>query len=115
MIVTGRRGALRIDPVNTYLNAWTSCRFEQNREQAINAASIKGTSVNSGERMTFFDCTFSGSTYALSVNTDSLDFIFDACSFDFLQDVIHFGPGAAYSTVALSHCHIEGIDRSIVR
>ena len=114
VVVTGWRGALRIDPVNTYLNAWTSCRFEQNREEAIYSAGMKGPSVNSGERMTFYDCTFSGSAYALNVATDSQDFVFDACSFDFLQDVIHFGAGSGYGTVALSHCHIEGIDRSIV-
>jgi hypothetical protein len=114
VIVTGWRGALHIDPVNTYLNVWTSCRFEQNRDEAISVASPSGPSVNSGERMTFYDCTFSGSGRALNIDSDSHDFVFDACSFDFLRDVIYFGPRSRYGTVALSHCHIEGVDGSIV-
>lgn len=114
VVVSGWRGALRIDPVNTYLSAWTSCRFERNREDAIYASPLKGPSINSGERMTFYDCTFAQTRRALNVETDSQDFVFDACSFDFLEEVIHFGAGSGYGTVALSHCHIEGIDASIV-
>jgi hypothetical protein len=114
VVVTGWRGALRIDAVNTYLSTWVSCRFEGNRENAVFAAPLAGSSVNSGERMTFYDCTFAQTRTALDVRTDSMDFVFDACSFDFMEEVVRLGAGSGYGTVALSHCHIEGIDASIV-
>ncbi|SDR24189.1 Pectate lyase superfamily protein [Paraburkholderia fungorum] len=114
IVITGWRGALRIDSINTYLIAWTSSRFEQNREAAIYVPALRGPSVNSGERMSFFDCTFASSTHALYVDTDSQDFVFDACSFDFNGDVISFGPRSGYGTVALSHCHAEGFDGMLV-
>ncbi|CAE6820494.1 hypothetical protein [Paraburkholderia nemoris] len=114
VVVTGWRGALRIDPVNTYLSAWFSSRFEQNREDGIYVAPGIGRSVNSGERMTFFDCTFAGSARAIDINSDSMDFVFDACSFDFNGDVVYFGRQARFGTVAFNHCHIEGIDGLLV-
>ncbi|MFT4068083.1 hypothetical protein [Paraburkholderia sp.] len=115
VVVTGWRGGLRIDPINTYLTAWFSSRFEQNRENGIYVApGAPGRSVNSGERMSFFDCTFAGSNRAIDIDSDSMDFVFDACSFDFNGDVVHFGRQARYGTVALSHCHIEGIDGLLV-
>jgi len=114
VVITGWRGALAIDPINTYLSAWHSCRFEQNREHGICVASADGKSVNSGERMTFADCTFSGSARAIAIDADSMDFVFDACSFDFNGDVVHFGPHASFGTVAFNHCHIEGIDGLLV-
>ncbi|MDR6407096.1 hypothetical protein [Paraburkholderia terricola] len=114
VVVTGWRGALRIDPVNTYLCAWFSSRFEQNREQGIFVAPSDGRSVNSGERMTFVDCTLSGSARAIDINSDSMDFVFDACSFDFNGDIVHFGKQARFGTVAFNHCHIEGIDGLLV-
>lgn len=115
VVVTGWRGALRIDPINTYLTAWFSSRFEQNRENSIYVApGGAGRSVNSGERMSFVDCTFAGSERAIEIDSDSMDFVFDACSFDFNGDIVHFGREARYGTVALSHCHIEGIDGLLV-
>jgi hypothetical protein len=114
VVVTGWRGALRIDPVHTYLNAWRSCRFEQNRDAAIRVSARPSGSVDSGERMSFYDCTFAGSQRAVSIDAAGQDFVFDACSFDFNGDAIHFGPQACYGTVALSHCHIEGIDGQLV-
>ncbi|MFM0345038.1 MULTISPECIES: glycoside hydrolase family protein [unclassified Paraburkholderia] len=114
VVVTGWRGALRIDPLNTYLTAWFSSRFEQNRENGIYVAAGVGRSVNSGERMTFVDCTFAGSARAVDINSDSMDFVFDACSFDFNGDVVYFGRQARFGTVALNHCHIEGIDGLLV-
>jgi len=114
VVVSGWRSALRIDPLNTYLTAWFSSRFEQNREAGIYVAPGVGRSVNSGERMTFVDCTFAGSARALDIDSDSMDFVFDACSFDFHGDVVHFGAHARFGTVAFSHCHIEGIDGLLV-
>lgn len=114
VVVTGWRAALRIDPVNTYLSAWFSSRFEQNRESGIVVAPGMGRSVNSGERMTFVDCTFAGSARAVDINADSMDFVFDACSFDFNGDVVYFGRQARFGTVAFNHCHIEGIDGLLV-
>ncbi|SEK06944.1 Pectate lyase superfamily protein [Paraburkholderia diazotrophica] len=114
VVVTGWRGALCIDPVHTYLTAWRSCRFEQNRDAAIYVRGRAGAAIDSGERMTFLDCTFAGSQHAVSIDADSQDFVFDACSFDFHGDVLYFGPRASYGTVALSHCHIEGIDGQLV-
>jgi hypothetical protein len=114
VVVSGWRGALRIDPINTYLAAWFSSRFEQNREEGIYVASPGARSVNSGERMTFVDCTFAGSSRALHIDSDSMDFVFDACSFDFNGDVVHFGRQARFGTVAFNHCHIEGIDGLLV-
>ncbi|MGF6573520.1 hypothetical protein ABH945_005641 [Paraburkholderia sp. GAS333] len=114
VVVTGWRGALQIDPINTYLTAWFSSRFEQNRDSSIYVAPGVGRSVNSGERMTFVDCTFAGSERAVDINSDSMDFVFDACSFDFNGDVVHFGAHARYGTVAMSHCHVEGIDGLLV-
>ncbi len=73
-----------------------------------------GKSVNSGERVTFADCTFSGSARAIAIDADSMDFVFDACSFDFNGDVVHFGPHASFGTVAFNHCHIESIDGLLV-
>jgi|GEM_PF-2202047 len=114
VVVSGWRNALQIDPLNTYLSAWFSSRFEQNREAGIVVSSGVGRSVNSGERMTFVDCTFAGSARALDIDSDSMDFVFDACSFDFNGDVVHFGSQARFGTVAFSHCHIEGIDGLLV-
>lgn len=114
VIVTGWRGAMRIDPVNTYLTAWLGCRFEQNREECLYVASPGRKSINSGERMTYFDCTFAGSKRALHIDSDSMDFVLDACSFDFNGDVIAFGPRARYGTVAMNHCHVEGFDGLLV-
>lgn len=114
VVVTGWRGALRIDPINTFLATWFSSRFEQNRDEGIYVASTGGRSVNSGERMTFVDCTFAGSSRALHIDSDSMDFIFDACSFDFNGDVVYFGRQARFGTVAFNHCHIEGIDGLLV-
>lgn len=114
VVVTGWGSALRIDPLNTYLTAWFSSRFEQNREAAIRVAPGVGRSVNSGERMTFIDCTFAGSAHALDIDSDSMDFVFDACSFDFNGDVVYFGKHARFGTVAFNHCHIEGIDGLLV-
>lgn len=114
VVVSGWKSGLSFDPINVYLSSWVSCRFEQNAQDAIRAGSSSGKSINSGERMTFFDCTFSGSERALYVDSDGLDFVFDACSFDFNGDVICFGAQARYGTVALSHCHIEGFDQFLV-
>lgn len=114
VVVAGWRGALRIDPVHAYLSSWLSCRFEQNRDAAIYVSAPAQATIDSGERMTFLDCTFAGSQRSVLIDADSQDFVFDACSFDFNGDVIHFGPKASYGTVALSHCHIEGIDGQLV-
>jgi len=114
VVISGWRSALRIDPLNTYLSAWFSSRFEQNRDAGIYVAPGVGRSVNSGERMTFVDCTFAGSARALDIDSDSMDFVFDACSFDFNGDVVHFGAQARFGTIAFSHCHIEGIDGLLV-
>jgi hypothetical protein len=114
VVVTGWRGALRIDPIHIYLNSWISCRFEQNREDSVYVAALPTRNGDSGERMTFYDCTFSRSKRILNVDSDSQDFVFDACSFDFTGDVIRFGPNSRYGTVALSHCHIEGIDGLLI-
>ncbi|WP_199779046.1 glycosyl hydrolase family 28-related protein [Burkholderia sp. BE12] len=114
VVVTGWRCALGIDPVHAYLNAWLSCRFEANRDAAIHVRARAGKAVDSGERMTFHDCTFAGSQRALLIDTDSQDFVFDACSFDFNGDVIAYGPDARYGTVALHHCHVEGFDGLLV-
>ncbi|MFM0054948.1 hypothetical protein PQR64_04940 [Paraburkholderia phytofirmans] len=114
VVVSGWRGALRIDPVNTYLSTWFSSRFEQNREHGIYVAHAEGRSLNSGERMTFVDCTVSGSARAIDIQSDSMDFVFDACSFDFNGDVVHFGRQACFGTVAFNHCHFEGIDGFLV-
>jgi hypothetical protein len=64
--------------------------------------------------MTFIDCTFAGSANAIDIETDGIDFVFDACSFDFNGDVVHFGEGASYSTISMSQCHIEAVDGLIV-
>jgi hypothetical protein len=115
VVISGWRGALRLDPVNLYLSSWFSSRFEQNREEAIYAApSTTLRSTNSGERLTFVDCTFAGSNRALRVDTDSMDFVFDCCSFDFNGDVINLDRGASFGTVSLHHCHLEGIDNLLV-
>lgn len=115
VVVSGWRGALRFDPVNVWMSNWTGSRFEQNREEGIYAAApITPRSINSGERMTFFDCTIAGSKRALRIDTDSMDFVFDSCSFDFNGDVLCFDQHARYGTVALHHCHIEGIDGLLV-
>ncbi|REG50342.1 hypothetical protein B0G80_6767 [Paraburkholderia sp. BL6669N2] len=114
IVVSGWRGALRIDPVNTYLSTWFSSRFEQNREHGIYVARGERRSQNSGERMTFVDCTISGSARAIDIQSDSMDFMFDACSFDFNGDVVHFGSDACFGTVAFNHCHFEGIDGLLV-
>ena len=77
-------------------------------------APADGKSVNSGERMTFIDCTFAASARAIDIQSDSMDLVFDACSFDFNGGVVHFGQQARFGTVAFNHCHIEGIDGLLV-
>jgi hypothetical protein len=114
VIVTGWRTGLRINPIDTYLTSWASSRFEQNREQSLHVASLGTPSFNSGERMTFFDCTFAGSAAAVHIESDSMDFMFDSCSFDFNGDVLRYGQAANHGTVAFNHCHIEGIDGLVV-
>lgn len=115
VVISGWRGALRLDPVNMYLSSWFSSRFEQNREEGVYVSPSSALrSVNSGERLTFVDCTFAGSNCALHVDSDSMDFVFDSCSFDFNGDVINLDRGASFGTVSLHHCHVEGIDNLLV-
>ncbi|WP_167064937.1 hypothetical protein [Burkholderia sp. Ax-1719] len=115
VVISGWRGALRLDPINMYLSSWFSSRFEQNREEGIYAShSTALRAVNSGERLTFIDCAFAGSNCAVRVDSDSMDFVFDSCSFDFNGDVIKLDRGASSGTVSLHHCHVEGIDNLLV-
>ncbi|RAR54206.1 hypothetical protein C7401_12537 [Paraburkholderia unamae] len=115
VVVSGWRGALKFDPINVYLSSWISSRFEQNREEGLYVdLPISQRSINSGERMTFIDCTIAGSNRAVRIDSDSMDFVFDSCSFDFNGDVVYFDRSARYGTVSLHHCHIEGIDRLLV-
>lgn len=115
VVVSGWRGALRFDPVNMYLSSWFCSRFEQNREEGVYVSPPSALrSVNSGERLTFVDCTFAGSRRAVHVDSDSIDFVFDSCSFDFNGDVINLDRGASFGTISLHHCHVEGIDNLFV-
>ncbi|RAR53899.1 hypothetical protein C7401_12673 [Paraburkholderia unamae] len=82
VIVSGWRGALRYDPINTYLLTWTKCRFEQNREENIYVSSDTPV-INSGEKMLFRDCVLSAAYHALYHNCDGFMYEFDGCSIDY--------------------------------
>jgi hypothetical protein len=110
VIVTGWRGALRIDPINCYLQKWKSCRFEQNREDCVYVSPASGNQTNSGERMLFEDVVFSGANNAVYHNCDGFDYQFVSCSFDYNGTPIKFGPNGRYSTVRLIGGHTEAFD-----
>lgn len=103
--------ANHIGSVNTYLFSAVNCHYE------INGISIKtesGRQHNSGEKMTWLNCVFSGCRNVLDVNTDSFDVDFSNCSFDYIGNVVFLRESACYLEIKFISCHIEAVDNYFV-
>lgn len=109
VIVTGWRGALRYDPINTYLLTWTKCRFEQNREEQLYVTSDTAV-TNSGEKMTFRDCVFSAANHAVYHNCDGFMYEFDGCSFDYHAIPFKIDALGRYTRFLIMGGHSESFD-----
>jgi hypothetical protein len=114
VIVTGWRGALKYDPINTYLITWKDCRFEQNQNESVYVSLASGSVMNSGERMTFINCTFAAASNALYHNCDGFNYEFIGCSFDYHTVPFLFGPQGRYTSLKVTNAHIEAFDGAVV-
>ncbi|PVX84358.1 hypothetical protein [Paraburkholderia unamae] len=117
VIVTGWRGALRYDPINLYLITWSGCRFEQNMQENLYVTLgtvVDGVAqtavVNSGEKMSFIDCTFAAAVNAVYHNCDGYTYEFDACSFDYHSVPFKVDALGRYSKFLLRGGHSEAFD-----
>lgn len=98
--------AVSIGSYNTYLLSFDSCCFGYNY---INLASSSSTNQNSGERMSFNNCTFGHMISShVYTNTPAMDLSFHNCSFDFgAGDVFLLGSSATVASIKVSQAHFE--------
>ncbi|MEM5366694.1 hypothetical protein V4C53_11705 [Paraburkholderia azotifigens] len=113
VVITGWGVALLYQTVNLYLVSWERCRFETNGTGLSIIQSGTGQK-NSGERMSFVNCTFGGLTTCVSHNCDAIDLNFINCSFDYFGTLLLLGANSRYWAGRFSNCHIEAIDNLIV-
>lgn len=108
--VSGWNAAVEWDPINLYLIGFDRCRFESNN-YAVMVSQIGAGQINSGERMSFTNCTFGNTAQAvLNHNCDSIDINFINCSFDYFTDLVRCGPNSRYWAGRFTGCHIEAFD-----
>lgn len=105
--IGGVRYGLTFGSINTYLFTATDCHIESTM---IGIYAPNATSSNSGERMTFNDCTIGGSrTNHIQVSQPGFDVNFTNCSFDFTSGNVFYGTSTwGYSKVSFTSCHMEG-------
>ncbi len=106
VVVTECYRALTFSSIDTYLFSATKCRFEQNGI-SLNVPST--TSSNSGERMSFTNCTFGGTNeHHVYLAAPGFDVSFMNCSFDFTNGSILVITGSSgYNAVKFTDCHAE--------
>ena len=111
VVITGFNIGQEWGYFDTYLCRTENCRFEQNNYAvtAVNAAT-----TNSGERMEWSGCTFSGSIAAFNHNQPGFNATFVDCSFDFNDDCVRFGSTSAFSTIKLTDCYFEAFSDYLV-
>ncbi|BAQ02837.1 putative tail fiber protein [Klebsiella phage K64-1] len=105
--IGGVRYGLTFGSINTYLFTATDCHIEST---IIGIYVPNTTSSNSGERMTFNDCTIGGSrTNHIQISQPGFDVNFTNCSFDFTSGNVFYGTSTwGYSKVSFTSCHMEG-------
>ncbi|MFS2224459.1 hypothetical protein [Pantoea sp. B65] len=114
--VTGFGCAFNFRGINTYLTNFRDCRFEGNR---INIRICPPKTIDSGERISFDNCVFSGSGIhsgtnvpadeaSVYIDAPGFDLNFFNCSFDFsFGDVIKMGNRHGYLKLDFLSCHFE--------
>lgn len=113
IVISGFGNAIKILNHDTYMLSFTRIRFEQ---VSTPLAVAGGKSVNSGERISFTDCTFGsggiGNT-SVHLDADAFDLSFFNCSFDFSSDhVVLATKRADYLKLSFHSCHFEGSSAS---
>jgi hypothetical protein len=111
VVITGWDSAQEWGNFDTYLCSAEDCRFESNNIQIKTQSTAGG---NSGERMEWRHCTFSGATTVLSHNITTFDANFSECSFDFNGDIVKFGANSNYCAVRFQACYFESFGGYIV-
>lgn len=111
VVISGWRFAKEFGPYDTYMHTATGCRFEGNT-YCIRKPDVVGS--NSGERISYYDCTFAGADAVLLHYGVGFDFDFIGCSFDFNVDIVRFHAGSRYTSVRLQSCYVESVGGYIV-
>lgn len=96
--------------IDDYLINMRHVTFEQ-CGTIINTSS--GTTVNSGERMSFEDFIFAGANAGLIVNTDALDFNFHNGSWDFVAGPIFTITAGGFGKVSYENNHFEAANKPL--
>lgn len=115
VVVTNNYRALLFSSIDTYLFSATNCRFETN---GVNLSVPSATSSNSGERMSFTNCTFGGAKENhIYITAPGFDASFVSCSFDFTSGsilVLDGNSASGYSAIKFIDCHMEAWDDYVV-
>lgn len=106
VVVTNFGTLLKLRDRDTYLFSATNCRFELAGVRVLDCP--YAAKSNSGERMTFVNCTFAGAPQGIRVSTLQ-ELVFIGCSFDFLKSsTLYLNSNASYFHIKFIGCHFEG-------
>ncbi|TPF17911.1 glycosyl hydrolase family 28-related protein [Priestia megaterium] len=109
--ITGFETGLLLRNVQHYLGVFDNVHLEGNKWNIRTFYSGTNT-VNSGENFRFNNCVFAISEIVLKHETDSFDFVFSKCSFDFVGTVVEFNKG--YASVRFDNCYYEAISSTLI-
>ena len=93
---------------HNYIHFYQNISFEE-CTIGVKYAATSSTAVDSGERLTFSNCIFSGNKPCFLWNVDGFDTWCDNCSFDFNKAIFYDPNDKGYHNIVINNSHIEGI------